>query len=195
MHTMLLLRLAFLAALLLVVPAASAQLIPSFGATGGVNFGSLNDVAGAELGNATGFHVGIYADLGFGPLALRPALLYLRAGDVEVGGGTASANFVSIPVDIKFQTPTPVVKGYALLGPEFRFPIGDDGNVVSTKSMNVAVNAGVGVAFDPPLVGPNGFLEVRYALDVTGFADAVGVGGTSDEYKVSLFMIRAGFGL
>jgi hypothetical protein len=61
--------------------------------------------------------------------------------------------------------------------------------------MNVALNLGVGASFNPPIVGPSGFVEVRYALDVTGFAETVGVGGTSDDYKLSLFMIRAGFGL
>lgn len=187
-------RLAALVAVLCLAPAAQAQLIPSFGLTGGVNFGSLNDVAGANLANSTGFHVGVYGDVGIGPLALRPALLYLRSGEVQAGASTVTADFVTVPIDLKFQTPTPVVKGYALVGPEFRFPVGEGGMAVNTKSTNVAVNVGAGVSFNPPLVGPSGFLEVRYALDVSGFAESLDP-AVSDDYKLSLFMIRAGFGL
>ncbi len=190
-----LLRLAALAlAGLLLAPFAHAQLIPSFGVTGGVNFGSLNDVAGADLENSTGFHVGVYGDVGIGPLALRPALLYLRSGEVQAGASTVTADFVTLPIDVKFQTPTPVVKAYALVGPEFRFPVGEGNALVDTKSTNVAVNVGAGVSFNPPLVGPSGFAEVRYALDVSGFAEALDP-AISDDYKLSLFMIRVGFGL
>ena len=173
---------------------ARAQLLPSFGVAGGVNFASLNDVAGADLDNSTGWHIGLYADVGIGPLAIRPGLFYLRAGDVETttGAGDIAADFVTIPVDLRFQTPFPVLKAYALAGPEFRFPVGENGVLVDTRAVNVAANVGVGASFNPPLAGPSGFLELRYAFDVTGFAEAV---GADSDYRVSLFMIRAGIGL
>ncbi len=175
-------------------PAAHAQLIPSFGITGGVNFGSLSDVAGVNLENSTGFHAGIYADFGFGPLALRPSLMYLRAGDVQQAGGSVTADFLSLPIDFKFQTPLPVLKAYAAIGPDFRFPIGDGGVLVDREAVNVAVDVALGASFNAPLVGPSGFLEVRYALDVSGFAESLDA-SVSDDYKLNLFMIRAGIGL
>lgn len=185
-------RLLALAAFLVLAPTAQAQLIPSFGVTGGVNFGSISD--GAMLENSTGFHAGIYADFGIGPLALRPAVLYLRSGDVQAGTETVSADFVTIPIDIKFQTPTPVLKAYGLVGPELRFPIGEQGTLVNTKSTNVAINVGAGASFNAPLVGPSGFVELRYALDVSGFAENLSP-DVADDYKLNLFMIRVGFGL
>ena len=191
---MLYLRLALFALALAALPAAHAQIIPSFGVAGGVNFGSLSDVAGAELQNSTGYHIGLYADAGIGPIAVRPGVFYLSAGDVETGGETVSADFVTIPIDFKFQTPTPIVKGYAAVGPELRFPIGEDGAVVATKSTNVAINFAAGASINPPLVGPSGFIELRYALDVSGFAEVVS-DAASDDYNLSLFMVRLGFGL
>ncbi|HLA64177.1 MAG TPA: outer membrane beta-barrel protein [Rhodothermales bacterium] len=188
---------AALALAALAAPAAHAQLLPSFGVAGGVNFASLNDVTGADLDNATGYHIGLYADLGFGPLAVRPGIYYLRAGDVETVGGAelVSADFITIPIDVRFQTPLPVLKAYALAGPEFRFPVGDGGALVDTRAVNVAANVGVGASFNPPLAGPSGFLELRYAFDVTGFAEATGATSGDSDYRVSLFMVRAGIGL
>ena len=191
-----------LAALLvgLAAPAAHAQLIPSvdLGVAAGVNFASLNDVAAADLDNSTGFHAGVYADFSAAFLSVRSGLFYLSAGNVQQGAETVSADFVTIPVDFQFQTPTPIVRAYALAGPEFRFPIGESGTRVDKQSVNVAANVGLGAEFGVPLSGPSGFVEVRYALDVTGFAeDALGgaITGEASSYKLNLFMVRAGIGL
>ena len=185
-------------AALLVAPAAHAQLIPSIslGVAGGPNFSSFNEVAGASLDGTTGYHIGIYGDVSIPFISLRTGLYYLSAGDVETtGGDIVKADFVTIPVDFRFKTPTPVVQGYALVGPEFRFPVGElDEGVFDRNSVNVAANVGVGAAFKAPLVGPSAFLEIRYSQDVTGFASALGA-STDNEYKVSLVQVRLGVGL
>lgn len=187
-------------AALVLAPAAHAQLIPSIslGVAGGPNFSSFNEVAGASLDGTTGYHVGVYGDVSIPFISLRTGLYYLSAGDVETTAGTqrVSADFVTIPVDFRFKTPTPVVQGYALVGPEFRFPIGEGDALIDKSSVNIAANVGIGAAFKAPLVGPSAFLELRYSQDVTGFADDVTPGlSTDNTYKLSLVQVRLGVGL
>lgn len=180
----------------LLAPAAHAQFIPqlSFGVAGGPNFASLSDVTGGSLDNSTGFHAGVYVDFSALMFSVRTGAYYLRAGDVQQGAETVAADFLTIPVDVQFTTPTPVVRGYALLGPEFRFPIGESGTLVDTRAVNVAANIGAGAKFKMPVTGFSGFGEVRYALDLTGFAENT-VLTTDNTYKLNLFMIRVGVGL
>lgn len=186
-------------------PAASAQLPSiSVGVAGGPNFSNFNGVTGAELDGTTGYHLGVYGDVSIPFVAFRTGVYYLSAGDVQVAGSDSDlvkASFITVPVDFRFQTPTPIVKAYVLAGPEFRFPVGSVSDVVlngepaiDRSSVNVAANIGIGASFKAPLVGPAAFLELRYSQDVTGFAENTGL--TSDnEYKVSLFQIRLGVGL
>ncbi|MFN3595784.1 MAG: outer membrane beta-barrel protein [Rubricoccaceae bacterium] len=184
--------------LALAAPAAQAQLIPSvdLGAAAGLNFARLGDISAADVDNSTGYHLGIYADVSAVLLSFRTGVYYLRAGDVEQTrtGETTSASFVTIPVDIRFQTPTPVVQAYLLGGPEARFPVGSAAEGVETRAVNLAANVGAGVRFATPVAGPSGFAEVRYSYDVTGFAEDIGL-TTDNTYRLSVFMIRAGIGL
>ena len=175
-------------------PLAQAQLIPKFGVAGGLNFGSLSDAAGADFESSTGYHVGVFGDVGFGPLAARVSLLYVKAGDIGEGSDDASVTFIAVPVDFKFRFPTPVLKPYALLGPEARFATGDLADA-DARSVNLAINAGIGAELSA-IVGPSVFAELRYALDVTGFADNEIFGvPTDDSFKVSVFYLRVGVAL
>lgn len=197
-------RLALLAAALLALaPAAHAQLPSiSIGVAGGPNFSSFNEINGANLDGTTGYHAGLFADVSVPFIALRTGVYYLTAGNVqtESGADIVKADFITVPVDFRLQTPTPVVRAYVLAGPEFRFPVSsDDGGgigapSVERRSVNVAANVGVGVAFKAPLVGPSAFAELRYSQDVTGFAEQQGL-TTDNEYKLSLVQIRVGVGL
>lgn len=190
-----LLLIAALAAL--TTASAQAQGI-SLGVAGGANFGSVSDARTFDLENSTGYHVGIYADVSVLAAAVRTGVYYLRAGDLETTSGApvASADFVSVPVDFQLRTPTPAVQAYLLIGPEVRFAIDtqDDLPSIDRKSPNVAGNVGIGARFASPLGGTSGFVELRYARDLTGFAEEAGL-VTDNEYKLDLFMLRAGFGL
>ena len=190
-------------AALALAPAAHAQLPSvSIGVAGGPNFSSFNEIAAAKLDGTTGFHVGVYGDVSVPFVAFRTGVYYLSAGNIQTSDGTdvVKADFITVPVDFRFQTPTPIVKAYVLAGPEFRFPVGSIGDAVSGRpvidknSVNVALNVGVGAAFKAPLVGPSAFLELRYSQDVTGFADVAGL-TTDNTYKVSLVQLRLGVGL
>jgi hypothetical protein len=187
-------------------PAAQAQLIPSvsLGVAGGPNFSSFNEVAGARLDGSTGYHIGIYGDVSIPFVSVRTGVYYLSAGNVvrlndangESTSDVISADFVTIPVDLQFKTPTPIVQAYGLIGPELRFPLGSvaEGEAIDKRSANLAANIGIGASFNPPLVGPSGFLELRYSHDVTGFASENGL-ETDNDYAVSLFQARLGIGL
>ena len=202
-------RTLLLAAFFAAAPAAHAQLLPSFGVTGGLNFGSLSDAATADLDQSTGYHVGVYGDFSAPllPVALRAAVLYVRAGDVDytildldaISEDEASIAYVAVPVDLRFQFPSPLVRPYALVGPEFRFPTGDLADFDGSRTVNVAVNVGAGAAFSA-LIGPSVFAELRYAFDVTGFfdEDEIPFIGTADDtgtFDVNVFYLRVGVGL
>ena len=183
-----LLALAFAAS----APLAHAQLLPGFGVTGGLNFGSLSDAAGADLSESTGYHAGIFADFGLGPIGARASVLYVRVGDLELPVfNDPEVSFVAVPLDLQYRFPTPVLKPYALVGPEARFAIGDLADL-EAKDVAVALNIGVGAELSA-IIGPKAFAELRYGFDVTGFAPGDFEG--DEDFKVNAFYLRVGVGL
>ena len=98
-----------LVALLAATP-ASAQL----GITAGLNFDSIDDIdasaqdARGTFDRASGYHAGIFYDLGAGPISVRSALVYRDLGtidlEIDAAGGTVDDN-----VDIEFNEPGKVV--------------------------------------------------------------------------------------
>ncbi|HYE94597.1 MAG TPA: outer membrane beta-barrel protein [Rubricoccaceae bacterium] len=186
-------RLLLAALLLALAPSAQAQLLPRFGITGGLNFGSISDAA--ALSSSTGFHVGAYTELGAGALSVRPSLLYVRVGDVDAsgfgGGDEESLNFIAVPVDLKMRMGTPFVKPYVLAGPEARFVQGSI-TELNTSSFTWAANVGLGAEVSA-LIGPNAFAEVRYGLGLSGIFDEEDAEG--ENPRVNLFQVRVGVGL
>ena len=187
--------------LALAAPQAQAQLIPSLdlGVAGGVNFASLSDAGTLDIENSTGYHVGVYADVGVLFASARTGVYYVRAGDIrqdiEVGVGDEfddSFDYVAVPIDFQIKTPTPIFQAYALIGPEFRFPV-DGLDTFDTESVQLAGNVGLGVRGGLPLIGPSGYLELRYGRDFSGINGEETAG--DDDVKVNLVMIRLGFGI
>jgi hypothetical protein len=176
-----------------------AQILPSFGVTGGLNFGSLSDAATVDLDQSTGYHVGVFGDVGFGPVGLRASILYVRAGSLSLptaGSDNPTVSFVSIPIDLQYGLGLPLVNPYLLAGPEARLPVGDLADA-DARGVAVAINVGVGAEVSA-FIGPKVFAELRYAFDVTGFFDdgVAGIPATSDEsIQVNLFFFRVGVGL
>ncbi len=189
-----LVALAFALASAAAAPLAHAQLIPSFGVTGGLNFGSLSDAAGADLDQSTGYHVGVFGDFGFGPLAARASVIYVRVGDIELPlFNDPSVTYISVPVDLQYRLPSPLLKPYALFGPEARFAVGDLTDL-EAESVAFAVNLGIGAEL-AALIGPKVFAELRYAFDVTGFAPGEAGDLADEDFKVNVFFLRVGVGL
>ena len=183
------------------VPAASAQLLPSvdFGVTGGLNFGALGDATGFDLDNATGYHLGAYAEVGLGGLGIRPALLYVRAGELDFSaipgfGSEETVSFIAIPVDVKFSASTPLVQPYGLVGPELRVPLGEVFDGPGGRDTAVALNVGAGARLGA-FIGPSVSAELRYSFDVTGFVEDTslfGTGGADESFRVNVFYVRVG---
>ena len=189
-----------LALLLALAAPSQAQVIPNLdlGVAGGVNFASLSDAQTLDLDNSTGYHIGIYADVGVLFASARTGVYYVRAGDIRDDASTPSESFdtsfdyVAVPVDFQIKTPTPIFQAYALIGPEFRFPV-DGLDTFETENVQYAGNVGLGVRGGLPLIGPSGYLELRYGRDFSGLrSDA---NSSDDDVKVNLVMIRLGVGI
>jgi hypothetical protein len=182
------------ATMLVLAPRAEAQLLPSFGIAGGLNFANVSDAVGGRVSEAVGYHIGGYGDFGFGPVGVRGSVLYVRAGDIAVPsliplfGANTAVEFIAVPVDLKFRAGFPLVNPYALVGPELRFPLGDLSDHPNARGTSWAANLGVGADIGA-FIGPQVFAELRYGLDLTGFLD-----DPNESVRVSVFYLRLGIG-
>lgn len=183
---------ALLALALLSAAPASAQRL-SVGLSGGAHFARLGDVTAADPGLVTGYHAGLHLDAAVSVLALRTGVYYLHADDRQPGAGGVSAGFVAVPLDLRLRTPTPVVRAYALAGPEARWRVTEDGAAAGRHDLSVAGHVGAGVELQVPLGGPSAFLELRYAFDLSDEAAAAGVPATAPA--LDMVLLRLGVGL
>ena len=188
--------------LALAAPASQAPIIPSLdlGVAGGANFATLSDAGSLDLDNSTGYHIGIYADVGVLFASARTGVYYVRAGDIRQDATTPNGDFdtsfdyVAVPLDFQIKTPTPIFQAYALIGPELRFPV-DGLDTFETENVQYAGNVGLGVRGGLPLIGPSGYLELRYGRDFSGLRDNDQTLSGDDDVKVHLVMLRLGVGI
>jgi len=160
-----------LAASLAFSPSAHAQI----GISGGLNFNQLDDIsatnANATYESSTGYHVGVFYDLGLGPIAVRPGVMYRQVGTYEFGDipGVGEEvdielNAVEVPIDVRWRVlPLPLVKPYVLAGPVLTFPQSSE-DFGSTKSVNLNADIGAGVEITLPGVGLTLMPELRYGI-------------------------------
>ena len=185
--------------LLLSVLAAAPASAQRFGVTAGANFGSLTDARAADLSSSTGYHVGAFGGVAVGTVGVRAAVLYLHAGDAtfvcpDGQGCTAelrevAVDVVSVPVDLQLRFPLAAAAVYVGAGPDLRFPLNDGRPVFDARSVNVAATGLVGAELS------NAFLELRYAYDVTGYAEGLALVDSDTDYKLNTFMVRVGVGI
>lgn len=207
----------FAMALLLLPVSTRAQ---DVGIVGGLNYGSVNDVsisdARTTYENRSGYHIGLYLDLGLGPIAVRPGIRYINAGRLfaglsetlrdETGGAIGegfddfNVNMFVIPVDVRLQLPFPLIQPYAFAGPELRFPDASDGDSDLTDDLSdneVAGNLGLGAQVTLPGLGMTLTPELRYTIGLTGLmGEDISVGGqtfqTSESQRVNMFFLSLG---
>lgn len=194
-----------LTALLVGARPASAQL----GVAAGLNFESFNDLdfgnSEATFDNATGYHAGVFYDIGAGVASVRLGVFYRDIGEVAVtvsGGGPeylVDLNMIDIPVDVRFNlTTTPAVRPYLLVGPVFSFPnSGDDTFGDELEAVTVAGTIGAGVMINAGAVKL--YPELRYGIGVSRFMkdefDIAGTTFTSDNsQRLNTVMLRLGVG-
>lgn len=186
---------------LLISPsAANAQI----GIAAGLNFDELSDIGGsrkATFESANGYHVGLFYDLGLGPVALRIGGFYRDLGEIEVNldgvSGAFSLSSIDIQVDVRFNlTSTPVIRPYLLVGPVFSFPSsGDDDYDDALEDVSVSGNVGAGIALN--LGGLKLFPEFRYSIGVSRFMkDDFSIGNiafeSDDTQRQNSVMLRLG---
>jgi hypothetical protein len=150
---------------------------------GGANFEALSDLQGGTVqafDARTGYHFGVFASIGAGPLAVRPAVLYLNAGSLFEGapfltGSDFSMSYLAAPIDIKVS-PLPLM--YLFAGPEFQFLLSADAQPDFEDDLKKVVakgGAGLGIQVS------RFFVEGRYLFGLSGI--------TSDDYEVGGFTI------
>ncbi|MEZ5063398.1 MAG: outer membrane beta-barrel protein [bacterium] len=185
---------ALAALLLLGVTVAPVNALPlSWGIRGGWNFDSMEAIqdSGADVSfdRATGYNLGLFADLGAGPLGLRPGITYLHTGPLFQGATFLPADdfnlsYVVVPIDVRYRLPMPGASPYVATGPEFRL-LADHGNAPSElqdqfSNFGVTWGVGLGMEIGPPMGGFRFMPEARYSFDMSGIvSDQIEVGGTT----------------
>jgi hypothetical protein len=199
------LRIASLALLLAVVMMAASPAKAQVGLTGGLNFNQLDDIEAstnvrANFQNSTGYHIGVFYDLGLGPIAFRPGLIYRQVGtyefsDLPSGTEEINLNAIEVPLDLRWRIlPLPLVKPYLLAGPVLTFPQSED-DFDSTESLNLNADIGAGVEITLPGIGFTLMPELRYGIATSSFLqDEFEVNGVDvqpqDEARLNSIMLR-----
>ncbi len=183
------------------VPAAQAQ---GLGVLAGTNYDDLSDIEdeGTDLSfdRNTGYHVGVFYDLTLGPVALRPAVVYVDAGSFDFDTDDFDVRLIEVPVDARFRFTAPFVKPYVLAGPVFRFNASNNDGDFEDAFNDVSVAAGVGLGIQLSIPGTSVALypEARYQFGLSRFTDEnVEIDGVSlsDDPQLNAFMLRVGIAL
>lgn len=198
--------------LLAFATAGPAQAQLRFGVAAGLNYTTLSDI---DLGssrttydNRSGWHAGVFVDLGAGPLALRPGVYYLHAGRLFENGlspvidtlqDSFDLNFIVVPIDVRLRFGFPFLSPYLHGGPELRFRSDDVDpgleEALDLRSFNLGGNFGLGLELN--LGGYKLMPEFRYSFDISGITgDTVTIGGneiqTGGENKSQAYLLRLG---
>ncbi len=176
----------------------------------GLNFDRLGDIStqsgATNFDNATGYHFGVFFDLGALPIAVRPGIFIRKAGDVDwnVTGVVQSFDLTLIEVPIDVRIPllqAPLLKPYILGGPVVSFPRSNRDEIQdSFEDFLLSGSIGFGVEVKVPAIGLRLYPEVRYAFGVSRFMkDSFTIGGVNfdaeDSTRLSAVMVRLGVGL
>lgn len=201
------LRTASLTLLLALALAVASPAQAQVGLAGGLDFNQLDDIsatnARANFESSTGYHIGVFYDLGLGPLAIRPGLFYREVGTYEfsdlpaVDGQTVDLDLsaIEIPIDVRWRVlPLPLVKPYLLAGPVLTFPQSEQ-DFESTKSVNLNADIGAGVEITLPGIGFTLMPELRYGIATGSFLeDEFEIGNITvdpeDEPRLNAIMLR-----
>lgn len=196
------LRTASLAFLLALATAVMTPAQAQVGIAGGLNFNQLDAIsatsANANLDNSTGYHIGVFYDLGLGPIAVRPGIFYREVGTYEFSDlqQDIDLNAIEIPVDLRWRVlPLPLVKPYLLAGPVLTFPQSNTEGFEGTESVNLNADIGAGVEITLPGVGFTLMPELRYGIATSSFLeDDFEVGGVEvnpqDNPRLNAIMLR-----
>ena len=169
------------------------------GITGGLNLSNtVNNYTGYNTGTIAAFNAGLTLDIPLVyPVSFAPEVLFSQKGyssntvadDGTVGNYTQRANFIDVPLLLKFHL-GPIVN--FALGPQISFPISttytfDDGvdatdrEKYNTTADKTLVGGVVGIGFD---LSRNVELRARYTYDFNGSDENAAIGDPQFRYQV-----------
>jgi len=183
-------------ALISAVP-AQAQ----FGIGAGLNFNDLDDIdtssGSATFDESTGYHFGLFLNLGSGPVSVRPGVFYHQNGTYDFpDGDELKMSAVEVPIDIRLDfAPGSPVGIYLLAAPVVTFPTaGEDDFGEAFKDFSLSADVGAGLAFGLPGGGLTLMPELRYSMGVTDYwSDDFSVGSVTvspGDRRLSKWMLR-----
>ena len=162
-------------ALCCAVQPARAQI----GVTAGLNFDQITDlVASGEdvlLEQASGFHVGLFADWSLGRVAIRPAVIVRQSTGLPLSLMGSRTTFdvttVEIPLDLRVTlVPLPVIKPYVLAGPKLGMNwSASSGFSDAIERLTMGADVGIGVEVRIPGIDMKLLPELRVGIGLTNF--------------------------
>lgn len=186
---------------LVLVSAVPAQ--AQFGIGAGLNFDDLDEVdtssGSATFDESTGYHFGLFVNIGSGPVSLRPGVFYHQIGTYDFPDGEElDLSAIEVPIDIRLNlAPGSPVNVYLLGAPVITFPSsGGDDFEEAFESMSLSADLGAGIALELPGGGLTLMPEVRYSAGLTDYwSDDFSVGSVTvtpadDARRVSRWMVR-----
>ena len=199
----------FIAAILIwgLPTSANAQLILA----GGLNFESLEDIdtgsTKATVDNATGYHFGLYYNLGAGAFAVRPGVFIRNINRLETSALSLRDNYklnlVDVPVDVRFRVASgsPVVPSVSF-GPVVHFANSDNDDFdEALDNLSLSAAVGGGVEFRLPGLGLKLYPEIRYSFGLSGITkDGEPITIAGQDFRIenpsnlNTIMLRLGIG-
>ena len=201
-------QIVFVVVILVLSDVGTRGLCAQIGVAAGLNYEEISDL---EIGNtkgtfdnASGYHIGVFYDLGVGPAGIRTGLFYRSMGKFDASLPGIVKDFdlslFEIPVDFRFNlSATPVLTPYVIFGPVFSFPFSSDNDFKDAfEQVSVSGNVGVGLAMN--LMGLRIFPEFRYTIGISRFMKKnLSIGSVNfeatDPQRLNTVMLRIGVGL
>jgi len=188
-------------ATLLALGTASPVQAQGLGIGAGLNFNQLNDIevgsGSATYDNSTGYHLGVFLELGGGPLSFRPGVFYHQLGRYDFPAGERiDLTAIEVPLDVRLSLATGgALRPYVLAAPVLTLPRSDDFED-AVKDMTLTADLGVGMELGFGGSGLRFMPELRYSIGVTDYLSdsfqigAVTVTPADSDRRFSRIMLR-----
>ncbi len=172
-----------------------------FGIGAGLNFNDLEDIetssGSATFDESTGYHFGLFVNIGAGPVSVRPGVFYHQLGSYDFpDGGELDLTAIEVPIDFRLDfAPGSPVSVYLLAGPVISFPSAGDGDFGEAfNDMSLKAEIGAGLALGLPGGGLTVMPELRYSRGLSDYwSDDFSVGSVTvspASRRVSQWMLR-----
>jgi hypothetical protein len=180
---------ALLLAALLGLGSAQPVQAQGLGIAAGLNFNQLDDIevgsGSATYDNSTGYHLGIFLELGAGPLSFRPGVFYHQLGRYDFPAGQRlDLSAIEVPLDVRLSLGSGgVIRPYVLGAPVLTLPRTDDFDD-AVQDMTLTADLGVGIELGAPGSGLRFMPELRYSMGVTDYL--------SEEFQIGDITVTPG---